>query len=177
MRDPRRMAIKLLEEYGIKDRPVSVVEIAEKLGAKVIPSDPEDDDISGMIYHEDGNTIIAVNKTHSPTRQRFTIAHEIGHLILHSELIHRVHVDKGKNFRQKLYRDGRSKIGEDILEIEANRFAAELLMPSFLLKKDVKNFYIDFNEEPSEIAELYNVSPQAMSIKLMELFGDKFYNK
>ena len=175
MRDPKKMALKLLEEYGIKERPVSVRHIAERLGAKVVASDPEDDDISGMIYHEDGTTIIAVNETHGETRQRFTIAHEIGHLVLHSELIHRVHVDKGRNFRQKLYRDGRSKVGEDILEIESNRFAAELLMPTFLLKKDIKDFYIDFNDEPTEIAQLYNVSTQAMSIKLMELVGEKFY--
>ena len=38
----------------------------------------EDKDLSGFLYREGAHSIIGINKTHVPVRQRFTIAHEIG---------------------------------------------------------------------------------------------------
>jgi len=125
-----------------------------------------------MIYKESDQVIIGVNKTHPINRQRFTLAHEVGHLVMHSHIINKVHVDRTLN--QRLHRDGRSKIGEERIEIDANRFAAELLMPSELLKEDAKSAFIDPDEGPTELASLYEVSTQAMSIKLMQLLGDKY---
>lgn len=171
MLDPQKEAKKLLETHGINQRPVDVEAVAKKLGAIVVYKDLEDD-LCGMIYKEDGQVFIGVNEKHPSTRRRFTLAHEIGHLVMHGHLIDRVHVDR--EFKEKLHRDGRSKIGEDRLEIDANRFAAELLMPSHLLKVDIRSASIDSENGPTELADLYEVSPQAMSLKLMRIVGDKY---
>ena len=80
-----------------------------------------------MIYVKEGTPIIGVNALHHPNRQRFTVAHECGHLILHkAQITKEVHVDK--DFPM-LMRDSVSAAGVNEMEIEANVFAAELLMP------------------------------------------------
>ena len=86
-----------------------------------------------MIYIKDGVPIIGVNSLHHPNRQRYTIAHELGHLELHRQLItSEVHVDKGFPV---LMRDPKSATGTELHEIEANQFAAELLMPRTLIEQ------------------------------------------
>lgn len=173
MRDPQKEAQRVLRHVKVATRPVNVESIAERLGAKVVKVDL-DDKLCGMLHKEAGQHIIGVNSSHSVSRQRFTIAHEIGHLVMHDHLISDLHVDK--SFSERLYRDGRSKTGEDKIEREANRFAAELLMPTELLHEDVSEVLIDLVEGPKELAELYEVSEQAMSIKLMQILGKKYYS-
>lgn len=84
----------LRQRFGMNAMPVPVERIARALGAQLRYS-PLDNEISGMIFIRDGAPIIGVNSLHHPHRQRFTIAHEIGHLELHrDELAASVHVDK-----------------------------------------------------------------------------------
>lgn len=173
MLDPRQEARKIWQEHGEQKIPVDVNSIAKKLGAKVISREYEESDLCGMIYREDGITIIGINEKHPPTRQRFTIAHEIGHLVMHGELLGKVHVDEA--FGVKLKRDGRSSLGQDQLEIEANKFAAELLIPTHQLKIDIKDAYFDAESGPVTLAKKYNVSTQAISIKLAELFPEGIF--
>src|SRR6266702_2240112 len=93
---------------------------------------PLEEELSGMAYIKDGIGIIGVNALHHPNRQRFSAAHELAHHKLHEQEIRKaVHVDKG--FRV-LLRDDVSSQGIDPLEIEANAFAAELLMPQEFMK-------------------------------------------
>jgi Zn-dependent peptidase ImmA (M78 family) len=172
MLSPQQEAKRILQEHGGSSRPVDVELIAKKLGAEIVYK-PLEAELCGMIFNDGKNVVIGINESHPPARKRFTLAHEIGHLVMHSHILNGVHVDK--TFRQKLYRDGRSKIGEDRIEIDANKFAAELLMPTEFLLKDVKGAFIDPEAGPTELAKLYEVSPQAMSIKLMELLGDKYF--
>jgi Zn-dependent peptidase ImmA (M78 family) len=124
----RQKARDLIKRFGIKSLPVNVERIARSLEVKVEFS-PFDDGLSGMALIKDGVPVIGVNSQHHPNRQRFTIAHELAHIVLHpEELTKAVHVDKGS-----LRRDRVSAQGTDDLEIEANAFAAELLMPEELL--------------------------------------------
>jgi len=72
-----------------------VEKIAKELGAQVRFA-PFDDELSGMVHIKDGVPIIGVNSLHHPNRQRFTIAHELGHLEFDREMItSSIHVDKG----------------------------------------------------------------------------------
>src|SRR5580704_17378184 len=92
--DPRQQAQNVLTELAIKTLPTPVEKIAKARGAEVRFS-PFDDKLSGMIHIKDGVPIIGVNSLHHPNRQRFTVAHEVGHLCLHREYITQaVHVDK-----------------------------------------------------------------------------------
>ena len=123
----RRYIEHLLEEHGVTNAPIPVEKIARSLGARLRFS-PLDDELSGMIYVKADTPIIGVNSQHHPNRRRFTIAHEIGHLVLHrAEIIDHVHVDKRFPV---LMRNANSATGTERMEIEANQFAAELLMPS-----------------------------------------------
>src|ERR1700686_5518950 len=128
--NPSARAQQLLTRLDIKSVPTPVEKIAKALGVQVRFS-PFDDELSGMIYIKEGIPIIGVNSLHHPHRQRFTIAHEIGHLELHRDIISaNVHVDRQFPI---LMRDAISATGTDQMEIQANQFAAELLMPLALV--------------------------------------------
>lgn len=172
MLDPKARAEELIKKYNIQTLPVPVEDIARKLGAKVIMRPDFDDDLDGMIVKEGGVVVIGVNDGQHNNRKRFTIAHEIGHLVLHGEIIEKVHVDKSFNYR--FNRDGRSRIGQDRIEIEANRFAAELLMPEKFLKKEkeISSGCMDFENGLTSLAEKYGVSVQAMAIRLSNFFAE-----
>lgn len=101
------------------------------------------------------------------SRQRFTIAHEIGHFLLHTEALH---VDDGFGIR---FRDDTSSQATDDAEIEANQFASHLLMPASFLELDIrKSGRIDIEDEDQVkvFADKYGVSTQAMTLRLAKFF-------
>lgn len=122
------------------------------------------DEISGLFVIKDGNSYIRYNSHQDKNRQRFTIAHELGHSVLHKETP--LFVDK-KNERI-MYRNSDSSTGEIRKEREANAFAAALLMPSDFIRKEWQN--IPSEELPVEyLAKVFQVSSQAMSFRLANL--------
>jgi len=171
----RKEAQRILEENGISKVPISVDRIAKKLGAKIRYSPMDNEELSGMIYVKNEIPIIGVNSLHHPNRQRFTIAHELGHLVLHREVIEReVHVDTKFS---GLMRDQKSSDGYDDIEIEANSFASELLMPSNIINKVIDdvigNQVFDIESDPliDKIASRFKVSKQAMYLRLQLLMA------
>lgn len=116
-------------------------------------------EMTGVLIREpDSYPIIGVEKDASPGRQRFTLAHELGHLILHNEAYH---VDTKFFLRNEL-----STRAESAMEIEANQFASNLLMPSWMLKASVERQPFDVEESAVELAKEYRVSIQAMTLRL-----------
>jgi Zn-dependent peptidase ImmA (M78 family) len=119
-----------------------------------------------MIYRFDDHAVIGVNSTHAPTRQRFTLAHEIGHYVLHAG--QPMFVD---SFVTRVnWRNGESNLEET----QANQFAAELLMPRELVAREVdraltRKQTIDAQGLASQLAELFNVSQQSMEFRLANL--------
>jgi Zn-dependent peptidase ImmA (M78 family) len=168
--EPAKEAARLIAELKIKKAPVSVDKIARHIGA-VIRNSPLDTEISGMVFIKDGVPVIGVNALHHPNRQRFTIAHEIGHLVLHRDYIgSHLHVDKQYPV---LMRDSKASQGIDRIEIEANQFAAELLMPRALILELLDDEGVDLDDEgPIEMLALrFKVSKQAMTHRLSSLFS------
>ena len=80
----RERARELLAEFKVQSAPVPIERIVRGVGA-VIEFGPLDGELSGMAFIKDGRPIIGVNALHAPNRQRFTIAHELGHILLHEE--------------------------------------------------------------------------------------------
>jgi Zn-dependent peptidase ImmA (M78 family) len=162
------MVETLLLKEGIKSGPVPVAILAKSLGAEVHYQSAKDD-LSGFLLRdrETKHAIIGVNANHAPTRKNFTAAHELGHFMLHD--FDDVHVDR----HSKVWlRDQTSSQGISIEEMEANLFAAELLMPAKFLEKDIERHRtLDLTDENviSELADTYKVSPQAMAIRLSYL--------
>ncbi len=151
-------------QYGI---PVNVRQIALDLGLTVIERHLEDQ-VSGMLVIKKIGGTIAVNQNHHPNRQRFTIAHEIGHYQLHrgdSE----VFIDTTSVF----FRDTTSAEGRSLQEIAANTFAAELLMPEQNMRKILRERLIDAFDDAviRQIANQFGVSSQALTIRLTRLDG------
>ena|SRR2546429_7171662 len=163
--DPYVRAQNLLARLAIKSAPTPVEKVAKALGAQVRIA-PFDDELSGMVYIKDGVPIIGVNSLHHPNRQRFTLAHELGHLELHRAMItSNVHVDK--DF-PALMRDSNSATGTEQIEIQANQFAAELLMPRTLIEQALagKQFDIDDDEPIERLAKKFRVSKQALEYRI-----------
>jgi len=153
--------------FGVSSPPVPVEEILRRQGATLVYHDFENE-ISGLIVRKAGVTVVAVAKEQARTRQRFTIAHEIGHLVMHEPT--EIHVDK--NF-SVLLRSTRSSEAVDVLEMEANAFAAALLMPERLLRPEIKHLSLDIENDPriTELAREYEVSAQAMTYRLTNLMS------
>lgn len=159
----------LLDDNEVVAPPVPIERITKTLGAQLRYS-PLDDELSGMIYVKEGTPIIGVNVLHHPNRQRFTIAHECGHMLLHKEQITKeVHVDKAFPM---LMRNSVSAEGVNKMEIEANFFAAELLMPKEFLDEALgtEPFDIDDESTVSALARSFKVSSSAMRFRLGNLF-------
>lgn len=152
--------------------PINVTKLAKEHGAKIVIDDLTSSHLSGFAFQKNNEKIIGVNESESEERKRFTIAHELGHLFLHKNA---VNYDQGGIM---LFRDGHSSEGTDLREVQANRFAAELLMPEPSIREDLakeKTFDLMNDSEllrpfVSKMAKKYKVSEQAMSIRLAALY-------
>ena len=116
--------------------------------------------ISGEIRPADGDPtrfVIRVNRHDASRRQRFTVAHEIAHYLLHRDQI-------GTGLRDDvLYR---SKLS-DSREAEANRLAADILMPAGLVKEWLDNArLLKVEDVVGYLADRFDVSEASMRIKL-----------
>ncbi|MFN0292828.1 ImmA/IrrE family metallo-endopeptidase [Pedobacter helvus] len=157
----------LLTQLKVNKLPINPKVCAEKLNLTVEAAMLEDD-ISGIFLAENSEYYIIYNKNEGTLRQRFTIAHELGHFILHKDL--GVFVDRKST---ALYRNSSSATGEVLKEREANAFAAALLMPRILIEKELDA--ISESEDIIEIlADKFKVSKPAMSFRLSNLGYELF---
>lgn len=161
-------ALRILRDAGITDPPVNVDLLARDLGATILKDDL-DPEVSGLLFRRPNSTVIAVNRDHPDTRRRFTIAHELGHLRLHDgrPLI----VDHVVRARINL-RDNQSSLATNREEIEANSFAATLLMPPDFVHAQMHGVLTRGLGEQATIEALarkFGVSAQAMEFRLTNL--------
>jgi predicted transcriptional regulator len=136
--------------------PVNIVDIARDLGINVYEGKSKDN-VAGKIIKDSklggkSGYAIFVNQEDKPYRQRFTIAHEIAHFLKHKDLIGDGIVDDA------LYRSGLS----NQIEAEANKIAAEILMPWHLVNEELNND----PKSVKELADKFHVSESAMAIRL-----------
>ena len=171
----RLLAEELLSKYSEDATPIDIESIAESIGLRVYKAQVPNN-LSGYLARDPatGVSVIGVNEAHPLQRQRFTIAHELGHFLLHKGV--EVHVDHTggmpMTFRMNL-RDQRASEGTDDEEREANCFAAELLMPASFIEKDMLDHQgIDLlgdSEIIEDLAKKYGVSTQAFGYRLANL--------
>jgi|SRR5580698_5908294 Zn-dependent peptidase ImmA (M78 family) len=152
-------ALGLLFHAGISVPPVNPISIAEeilKVPVRFVTFESsESERISGFYDGEDN--VIVVNREEFPLRQTFTIAHELGHKVLHEEwarssdyqVLLRNPLEQNRDFREK----------------EADAFAANLLMPRFMMDAYYENL------SHSELSRLFAVSVPAIKARLSFLYG------
>ena len=147
--------------------PVDVLAIASELGLTVMEAKFKNPALSGAITPKDDAFTVYLNREQAMTRRRFTLAHEIGHFILH--------LDQGKS-TGTYTDDSRSLslfrgqgLGVREQEIDANRFAAALLMPTSEVVQRLERFVGDV--DTYALAQEFWVSQLAMEIRLQTVRG------
>jgi len=141
--------------------PVDVHSLARRLGIAVKTSYLKDNQ-SGYIKKEiNGGYTIGLNRNDGEKRQRFTLAHELGHYFLHSDLL----VSGGSHFDRLYSGHNESGVLSAADEAQANRFAAELLMP----KSQVTRKWRSERQEHWRLAIEFGVSSKAMAWRLVNL--------
>jgi Zn-dependent peptidase ImmA (M78 family) len=158
--------MSVLRKTGVTSAPIPVHLVAQRLGL-VLEAASFGDDVSGVLVIDGDRAVIGYNSSHSPTRQRFSIAHEIGHYTLHR-------ADSTLFIDQRYFaafRDRGSASGADKRERQANAFAAALLMPSELVLREVEHRHFDLGDEDGlrGLAEAFQVSVQAMVYRLTNM--------
>lgn len=138
---------RVLKENMVVQPPISPEEIAENYGISINPVifSEKYKDVAGFFDFEEEK--IFVNSEDPYNRRTFTIAHELGHYFLHKKYF----IENPKEYKV-LHRMPIGAVNDDPLEKEANAFAANLLVPKFLLSK-----YKDY-ASTDELAKLFSVS-------------------
>lgn len=157
-----------LENYKTMN---DVLNSAQKLGINLIPFDIKGflerhsdikvefevmDDLSGCVYMHNGIFKIAVNAYQNAQRQRFTLAHELAHIINDYNGNCNFKIDDQIMFRDK---------SNSTIEQNANAFAAELLMPQSEFANAIRNGYSKIDQ----LATYFNVSPAAARYRASKL--------
>lgn len=177
----------VINEYGLRfnpitNPPVPVEMIAEKLFGLACEMESLiefGDDLIGVLIPKEKR--IVVEEECTDPQYHFTVAHEIAHWHLHVDIgTEDLFVDKPATFAIML----RSKTSElrdldIILETEANRFAAALLIPRKLLKRVVEEINIIESQTIVSLSELFNTSISTMLFRVyhLEKYGELLTNK
>ena len=152
-------AQKLIVDKHTAMIPVRVGKLAQDLGLEVVLAGLSPN-ISGLIEPSitaSSGFVIKVNKYESDERQRFTVAHEIAHFLLHRDHIKNGVVDN------VMYRSSLSSRKET----EANKLAADLLMPTSIVLRELKEIGGTRDEVAAvALARRFRVSTAAMKVRL-----------
>ena len=148
----------VLDKYDIEEPFVDIFLIAEREGFSIMSFKPNSEklhDVAGLSKDK----VIYVNKDDPPQRQAFTVAHELGHYFLdHSA------DEFGVHYRNSFYDKDKP-----VAEKEADRFAAELLMPRSFIEETRRRYVLDYERDISILAKLFAVSKSAMRFRLINL--------
>lgn len=152
-------AERILSDYwDVNEVPVNPVVIAKRLGAEVFTAQLPSD-VSGIFQRDaEGNDKIYMDSDDSVSRQRFTAAHEIGHL---------VRIPKGDTAIRVERRDTRATTGRDPEEVFANSFSAALLMPRSVIRR-----LLAANVSRAVVAKSLRVSQEALNNRIDNLSRD-----
>ena len=168
MRNSNRTKIELqtreiLLQHGLYSLPIDPVRLANRMGISVNNAKFTDDSRAALIAKRGQTTRVFVEQSDPPYRKRFSIAHEIGHHFLHLLSDGEIVDSHSDMFREKEPTVGHTSELR-LREIEANWFAASLLMPEELVK-------IEWEKNPSvpQLAKTFNVSREAMGYRLDDL--------
>ena len=156
---PRDTADALLDAASILKPPVRIHEVVNGCGVQILPWGFEEH-IDGLVVELDGGTVIWVNESQAITRQRFTLAHELGHhLLRHADAFH---LDLGGDLAPNV--TGGHPGYDWRAERAANEFAANLLMPAPMVRKAAAT-----TNDVVTLASCFEVSPAAMGFRLKAL--------
>jgi Zn-dependent peptidase ImmA (M78 family) len=170
--DVESRAQLILNSFKIHTAPIPIEEVVNKSGLTLLPFD-FGNEVSGVLHIKSDTADIGYNPNESKVRQRFTIAHEFGHYILHRN-DEKIFIDNENYYQSIMFRSTKLNLSfEDYQrEKEANSFAAAILMPIRLVQKELINysgFDLSDNAMITDLAKKFEVSIQAMSFRIINL--------
>lgn len=150
---------------GTRKLPVDIESIIRGAGIELVTSNDLDPEIAGMIENlGEDRYRITVNKSDHYFRRRFTMAHELGHYVLHKNEIGSGTDDnrKYRSTERGLYYNTMIKQSH---EDEANRFASLVLMPGSFIRQhiDVANPHLN---DWRKLSGLFQASPAALKLRV-----------
>lgn len=175
-----RKAQQVLRNAGALTIPVDLEKVLQSLNVRVHDEDM-DAETAGVLIVKGEQRHVLVNKDHPHNRKRFTIAHELGHLVLHDDEA------SGDASGQRMYIDRQIRVYQRVGEAssavyqqegsqttvqqerEANAFAACLLMPAHHVTRAALERDLFDEVSVASLARNFEVSEQAMSIRLQQL--------
>ncbi len=153
---PQEAAAQVLEELYIRQPPIDVRAVAAACGVLVVEWE-FDEGLSGLVVDTIDGPCIGINETHPETRKRFTLGHELGHVLLRH--LDSFHIDLGTT-----QQDGDPPNYNWRHERAANEFSAALLMPRRMVGDAFKR-----RSSVRNLARLFEVSELAMGFRLESL--------
>jgi hypothetical protein len=150
--DIRRQATRLLDSAGISREPVALRDVVSALNLELVKRTREPFASEAALEPLGDGRAIVLNGSGDSGRRRFTIAHEIGHFVLHPE---HCRPERGGGVNEAGRREER----------EADAFAAELLMPEHLVREAAR----EQGPDATRLAERFEVSRKAMQTRLRGL--------
>lgn len=156
--DVSALAARVAEQLGYE--PGAPLEpVITKLDGQIAYGElAEEESESGSIMIDSGRFVIHIPLNTSPLRDRFTIAHELGHYVLH--YLYPNQFDNRNITRLRAHRYGSGQA-----EYEANWFAAAFLMPA----DKFKDKYEELGRSDLAVADYFKVSPQAAAVRAKSL--------
>ncbi|WP_334085047.1 ImmA/IrrE family metallo-endopeptidase [Helicobacter typhlonius] len=149
---------KKAQQNNISIKPFDIFSYIKTLDSIRLLDEYLENDISGIIEKFTHYYQITLNKYHSNLRRRFTLAHELGHFLLHKQ-----YLENNKKIEDAILFRRQSNI--NCIELEANEFAAELLMPKDDFEKEVKNG----NNTIEKLSSCFQVSFAAVKYRAFKL--------
>jgi Zn-dependent peptidase ImmA (M78 family) len=161
-------AEQTLRETDTFRTPVPIHLVAQRLnlGTEALPLG----EFSGMMVVRGNRGAIGYNSAHARVRQRFTIAHEVAHYVLHSGGDGKTRLFADKHV---IFRTDDDASAERIREnVEANRFGSALLMPQELVLKEIRDRDLDLDDDGAinHLAKYFWVSPALIANRLLNLY-------
>jgi hypothetical protein len=147
-----RQAARLLDSAGVVHEPVDLRHVVSALNLELVAHAHAPFSCEAALEPRGDGHAIVLSGGGSERRRRFTIAHEIGHFVLHPEL---ARPERGGDVTEA----GR------VQEREADAFAAELLMPEDLVRQAAREHGADVDR----LADRFDVSRAAMRTRLARL--------
>jgi Zn-dependent peptidase ImmA (M78 family) len=149
----RDMARRVLRQYDATEPPVDVHRIAIGEGLELRVIDTWSPSLSGLLLRAE--RLIGINGKHPRTRQRFSLAHELGHWFMRHDFPwheEEITIDNPPDMMS---------YGKHPIEGEADEFAGELLVPRAMLKAKLTE-----TSDPQALADIFAVSTQALWVRL-----------
>jgi len=160
----QKLARKVLSDCGISDPPVDLLRILKSHGIEYVEVDDFPDTVSALIVESETRTYAAINSKEHLHRQRFSLAHELGHFFLHrggrADEIPTIDNPPSEDWQEG---------GKAPAEAEADLFAGELLVPKDMLKRHYRKGML-----VPELSKIFLVSDHVVSISISKHFNSLF---